>query len=296
MPYIGEILSLLSALLWALAVIFFRKSGEKVHPIALNTFKNLLATLLIIPTLLLVGENLFRPASIHVYLLLLASGVFGIGIGDTLLFMSLNMLGAGLSGIVTCIYSPFIIGLSVIILKESLSPIQIFGAALIVAAVFIATFERKQSNTTSQSSKPYLGIILGIIAAASSAIGIVMIKPILDVSPLIWATQIRLFGGIMTLVLVFLINSRRKILYMSLTKAKKWSYTIIGSIIGTYFAMIVWLAGMKLTQASVASALNQTSTVFIFIFAFLMLKEPINKRRIVAILFAVAGSYMVSFG
>ena len=296
MPYLGEILSLLSAVLWALAMIFFRKSGEKVHPLALNSFKNILASLLFIPTLFVFGENLFQPAPAQVYLLLLASGVFGIGIGDTALFMSLNMLGAGLSSIVTCIYSPFIIGLSMLILKESLSLIQLLGAALIVIAVFIATFERKKSNVTDKNKRPLLGIALGIVAAASSAVGIVMIKPILNESPLIWATQIRLFGGIIALLLFFLLNPKRRVQYRSLIQAKKWSYTIIGSFIGAYLAMIIWLGGMKLTQASVASALNQTSTVFIFIFAALLLRERINKRRIAAILCAVIGSYMVSFG
>lgn len=262
----------------------------------MNTFKNILASALFMPTIIIFGENLFRPAPVQSYLLLLASGVLGIGIGDTLLFMSLNMLGAGLSGIVTCIYSPFIIGLSVLILRETLSLIQLLGAAMIVTAVFIATFERRKNISADQRSRPLLGIALGIIAAASSAIGIVMIKPILSDSPLLWTTQIRLFGGIGALIFAFLISPNRRAKCESLIGTKKWSYTIAGSFIGAYLAMMVWLGGMKLTQASVASALNQTSTVFIFIFATLMLKEPMNRRRIIAILFAVAGSYMVSFG
>jgi len=38
-PYFGEILSLLSAIVWAGAVMFFRKSGETTKPFALNFLK-----------------------------------------------------------------------------------------------------------------------------------------------------------------------------------------------------------------------------------------------------------------
>ena len=59
--------------------------------------------------------------------------------------------------------------------------------------------------------------------------------------------------------------------------------------------MILWLAGMKLTQASVASALNQTSNIFVFIFAAVILKESMNKKKIVAIILAMAGAFLVMF-
>ncbi|MCK5258630.1 MAG: EamA family transporter, partial [Thermoplasmatales archaeon] len=107
-PYLGEGFSLFTAVVWALAVILFRKSGETVHPLALNTFKNLMAFVLFIPTIWFFGETLFRPVPAHIYILLLLSGVIGVGIGDSLFFKSLNLLGAGLTAIVDCLYSPFI--------------------------------------------------------------------------------------------------------------------------------------------------------------------------------------------
>ncbi|UCH79523.1 MAG: EamA family transporter [Candidatus Coatesbacteria bacterium] len=49
-------------------------------------------------------------------------------------------------------------------------------------------------------------------------------------------------------------------------------------------------------MASVASALNQTANVFIFIFAALLLREPITARRTVGIILGVVGAILVSFG
>jgi drug/metabolite transporter (DMT)-like permease len=66
--------------------------------------------------------------------------------------------------------------------------------------------------------------------------------------------------------------------------------------VGAYVALVFWLAGMKFTQASTASALNQTSSVFVFIFAAFILKEPINMRRTIGIVLAVSGASLVMFG
>ena len=42
-PYFGELLALLSPMAWAVAVILFRKTGEKVPPVPLNLVKNSVA-------------------------------------------------------------------------------------------------------------------------------------------------------------------------------------------------------------------------------------------------------------
>ncbi|UCB53687.1 MAG: EamA family transporter, partial [Candidatus Zixiibacteriota bacterium] len=52
----------------------------------------------------------------------------------------------------------------------------------------------------------------------------------------------------------------------------------------------------KYTQTSIASALNQTSNVFVFILAAILLREPVNLTRILAIIFAFAGAAVVSLG
>ena len=145
-PYLGEILATLTAITWAIAVILFKKSGEKVHPVALNLFKNSLAVILFIPTMWFFGETLFRPVPASEYWMLLLSGILGIGIADTLFFKSLNLLGAGMHSIVNCLYAPSIIGLSVIWLGESMTALQILGAAMIVSAVLTATTKKGKGD------------------------------------------------------------------------------------------------------------------------------------------------------
>jgi drug/metabolite transporter (DMT)-like permease len=293
-PYLGEAAALSVAIIWAFAVILFRKSGEVVHPVALNLFKNTLALVLMLPTMWLLGETVFRSAPAGDYLLLLASGVLGIGIADTLFFMSLNLLGAGFSAIVSCLYSPFIIGLSVLWLGESLTAVQVIGVAMIVSAVLSAT--RQTGSAGIGGRNLGLGILWGILGLATMAVGIVMIKPLLNRSPLLWATEVRLFAGCATLGLGLGLYPKRGRVLSTLLHRPRWAYTFFGSLLGTYVAMILWLAGMKFTQVSIASALNQTSNIFVFAFGALFLREPLTRLRVLGILIGVLGAYLVMFG
>jgi drug/metabolite transporter (DMT)-like permease len=293
-PYLGEIFAFVTAIVWASAVILFKKSGETVHPVALNFFKNLLAMVLLIPTIYLFDGWFFEGFTRDEIILLLVSGALGIGIADTLFFKSLNLLGAGLSAIVDCLYSPSIIFLAFIWVGERLGTIQIIGVVMIISAVLTITRADKSGHINRRNL--LLGILWGALAMFTMAIGIVMIKPLLNRSPLLPLSEIRLIGGGLILAVVFLFHPQRKTIATPHLTRRGWTYLLIGSFLGAYCALLLWLAGMKYTQASIAAALNQTSNIFIFIFAALFLKEPITRRKVVGIILGVAGAFIVTFG
>jgi uncharacterized membrane protein len=236
---------------------------------------------------------LFYDAPFSHYALFFISGVIGLGIGDALFLKSLNLLGAGLSAIVSCLWAPFIAGMSIIFLHEHLSVLQIMGIVLVAAAVPVATL-----RTRSGISRRDLGwgLFWGVLAIITMAVGIVMIKPLLEVSPLLWVTEVRLAGALTVLIIGLLFYPKRRAVLATLAIKRGWGFTIAGSIVGAYLAMITWLGGMKYALASVASALNQVSTLFTFILAFVILREPLTARRVAGIILAFAGAALVSFG
>ena len=291
---LGEVLALLTAVTWAAAVILFKKSGETVHPIGLNLFKDLLAVVLLVPTIWLFGETLFYPASWQDYGIIFLSGALGIGVADTLFFKSLNILGAGLSAIIDCLYSPFVIGLSLLFLGESLTLLQMIGALMIISAVLTAVTET-QANVSDRMTI-IKGSIYGALAQACTATGVVMVKPVLERSPLLWVTEMRLLAGSLFLIAFLAFHPNRKRIIKSVTTRLGFGYTFFGSLAGGYLAMALWLGGMKFTQASTAAVLNQTSNIFIFILAALFLKEKITFLRLIGILVGVGGALLVTFG
>jgi len=289
---IGEICALLSALSWSLAVILFKKSGERIHPIGLNLYKDILAAILFIPTLYIFGETLLPSLPFMDYFILIVSGIIGIAIADTLFFVSLNMIGASLNSIISCVYSPLLIFSSVLFLSEKITLLQIVGTALVMAAIITTSGERKRKGVDGKELTK--GILIGILAIVLMVTGAIMMKPVLNRSPLIWATEIRLFGGIAALIPILLFNKKRKIIIKSLFDKANSFYPILGSFMGAYLAMLLWVAGMKYARVSVAAVLNQTSHVFIFVFAAIFLKERINSHRVLAIILAILGAVLIT--
>jgi drug/metabolite transporter (DMT)-like permease len=289
----GETLALLTAVTWAVAVIFFKKSGETVHPIALNWFKDVLAALLFVPTAWLMGETLLLDAPVQDYLLMLAGGVIGIAVADTMFFVSLNLLGAGLTAIVDCLYAPSVIALSMIVLGEELTIVQGVGSLLIVAAVLSPVFEANDGR--HERKKVVAGILWGAASLLMMAVSIVVVKPLLDRSPLLWACEMRMLGGVLGLtVFLALYPGRRQVLSSLLGAGRK--HTLAGALIGGYLSLVLWLAGMKFTQASIAAALNQSSNIFLFLLAVAVLHERLTRIRLAGIVLGMAGVLLVSFG
>jgi drug/metabolite transporter (DMT)-like permease len=289
----GEIFALITAAVWAIAVILFKKSGESVHPLALNLFKNLLAIILFIPTVYIFGESLFHSAPISHYSLLLLSGFMGISLADTFYFIALNSIGAGVMAIVSCLYGPFIISLSMTFLGERLTALQLAGVALIISAVLFATYAK--DDPRHRKGNLAKGILFGTLGTLFNAVGVVMIKPILDISPLVWVSTYRILGGLIGLLIILMFMKDRGKILSTLKIRRSWGFTIAGSFMGAYLSMSLWLAGMKFTLASIAAALNQTSTIFIYILAVLFLKERFSYRKALGVVLAMAGVLLITY-
>jgi len=288
----GEILSLAAALIWALAVVMFRVVGDKISPLGINTYKNFLALILYGLSIAFFGESLSVPLPWTRVVLFVISGVLGIALSDWLFLIALARLGAELTAIVDCAYSPFVIGLSFLFLGERMSALQTAGVALIVAAVLMIT--RNKGNTPLSRRDLVSGVILGVAAMFLTAAGIVMVKPWLGQTPLLWACFVRMVGGAAGTALILALHPRRKEILTPLRLGVGRRLLPAASILGTYVSPILWTAGFTYTMASIASALNQLNTIFIFVLAAVILKEKVTPLKLAAVALAFGGALLVS--
>ena len=297
----GEICSLLSAIFWALAIIIFKKIGDHVSPMVINPVKSIIGLLLFMLTCLIMGVPLIPDAqfSNSDLLILSISGIIGIGIADIIFLHSLNILGAGISAIVDTVYSPFVILFAFIILGESLTSTQLLGGALIIGAVLYAS--TKIQNIPVNRKRFKQGVFYGVGSIAMMALGIVMIKPILNtvsenIGLQLWIAGYRLVSGVLVSGSIMLIANRRQNILSALRDRKLWFPLIVSSVLAAYLGIAMWVMGMSMTTASISSILNQTATIFILIFAWIFLGEPLTKRRISSIVVAMFGAYLVFIG
>ncbi len=284
---LGELFALSSAICWATAIILFKHSGETLSASALNLFKNTLATFLLVPTALVIeGFQLPQLDAIQ-WTIVAISGFIGIALSDTWYFLALRKVGAGNTAIVSSLYSPFVIVLSVLFLNETLHWTQFIGFSMVLLGIILVTWQRNRKNVGA----PVLwqGLALAAGAVFLNAVGVVMVKRILEGDGFFWIISLRLIGGIIGSIGLLLIGQKFVKVVHELKQPRDWRILIMASILGTYISMILWLSGYKYTDAIIASVLNETSVLFIVLFAWIFLKEEVNRRRLAGVVLAFLG-------
>ena len=283
----GEFFAISSALVWALAVILFRRSGETLPAFELNLFKNVFGLILLIPTILLVNGFTLPGYSPTELFLVFMSGLLGIAVADTWYLKALNMMGASRTGIVSSLFSPFVIFLSAVFLGERLVSWQWLGFMLVMSGVLLVTWRSHRSVVDTADVKK--GAMYGVGAVFMMAAGVVMVKEILETQPFLWTVELRIAGGICGMLVYMLVSARWQSVKRNFSQPQPWGTVMFASFLGSYFALILWLAGYKLIDASVASVLNETNVAFIVFLAWLMLGEQINRRKLAGLGLTIGG-------
>jgi drug/metabolite transporter (DMT)-like permease len=283
----GEFFALSSALFWALAVILFRRAGGALPAFELNLFKNLLGFALLVPTVAVVEGLRLPDYPLRDVGIALISGYIGIAVADTWYLRALHLMGASRTGIVASLLSPFVILLSFLFLDESFRGWQVAGFALVMGGILLVNFKAHRKSVDTEHIRR--GVLYGIGAVFLMAVGIVMVKEILETRSFIWTTQLRLTGGLAGMLIYMVLRGRVSRVRLSFHRQLPWKTIIVASLLSSYLSMMMWLAGYKLIPASVASVLNESANAWIVFLAWLMLGESIGARK-------VAGLALTSLG
>ncbi len=295
---LGEFCSMACAIAWALSVVLFRRSGESMPAFELNFVKNIIASALLLATVIVVeiyfDGNGIPSFSNYDMALTLVSGVIGLAIADTWYFKGLQYLGAARMGIVATIYSPTVISISALFFGESLQGWQYLGFVLVLLGLLLVAW--KQNKAEIDPSDLRKGLLYGGTAVILTAVGVLMVTGVMDRQPFFWTALIRMLAGLVGMC-VFMTLRREWPLFRKNLKGKHpWKTIVFASFLGGYLSMCLWLAGYKLINPAVSSILNETSSVFIVFFAWLVLKEHISKRKIAGLLLTVSGVLVVLMG
>ncbi len=282
----GEILSLACALSWAIGVVVMKHCGRSYPPLSINIFRNFFSFIMLLPLILIFEWNEIFSYTRENLLIIAISGLIGITLADTLFLYALKNIGASLMAVVECIYSPFVVLLSYLFLDEHLNLWQTIGFGLVLSAILIITVKPKTKPT---GDKVLQGIGVGLFATLIMSGALVMIKPILNQTPLLTTIGFRFLVANLGLMIVVGLQKKPAQVLRPLWGMQNFKDLLPSAFFGCYLSMILWIAGVKYTTASVAAILNQTSTVFIIVLAVIFLKEKITLKLVASSILATAG-------
>ena len=162
--------ALVSVVLWAAAFVGIRAAGRSFSPGPLALGRLALGSALL--GALVLSRPTVRPTRRELALLVLA-GVLWFGVYQVLLNEAERRVDAGTAAMLVLIAPIFIVALAAVFLQERTTPNLLLGGALAFGGVVVIGL------ATSSGSAPLVGVLLCLLAALSSAVGMVAEKPVL---------------------------------------------------------------------------------------------------------------------
>jgi drug/metabolite transporter (DMT)-like permease len=163
--------ALVSVVLWAAAFVGIRAAGRSFSPGPLALGRLAVGSVLLGAVVL--SRPTIRPTRRELALLVLA-GLLWFGVYQVVLNEAERHVDAGTASMLVLIAPIFIVALAAVFLKERTTPNLLLGGALAFAGVVVIGL------ATSSRSASLVGVILCLVAALSSAIGVVAEKPVLN--------------------------------------------------------------------------------------------------------------------
>ena len=286
----GDLYALLTAVCWSFAVILFELSSKELNPLQMNIIKNSIGVMGFIVTIFILNIP-YPDFSSSNLIILLISGITGVGIADLFFLDSLKKIGSSFSAIVATLYAPSVFIIAYIFFDELITLNLYIGALLIVGGIIISTYD---STNLSISSKLIKGFIYGAMAQILTAGSVLMVKPIMADNPILYVALVRFGVGLFSALLLLVLQSGYSKLMVTFRMGLKNIYLLAGAFFGTYLSVILWLAGYKYTLAGRAAIYNQLSTVIISLMAVIFLKERLTGKKKIGIILSFLGAIIVS--
>lgn len=178
---IYELAAVGAATCWALTALLSAGPAGHLGALAFNRTRQLFVAFLL--GLYVVASGTWRELQPEILWPLLLSGFIGIFVGDTLLFACLNRLGPRRSGILFALNAPIAAVLGWAVLGEELSSTAVAGIGLTLCGVLLAILFSKRNGHQHEwetvKGSLWLGVLVGLLAALSQAVGSLIAKPVM---------------------------------------------------------------------------------------------------------------------
>jgi len=281
---IGEAFAILTALIWAASTVLSAEALKKVNPVRSNAVKTFFSALAMLPIAFAAGEfNNLSHVDPKALLFVVLAAIVGFGIGDTLLFHSIIIIGVSRAYTIAYTYPLFTMIIAVLFLGEPFLLKYLIGTILTVLSVILISLE-DDKNHKEISLK---GLMAAIAAALTWAVGTILVALGLKGISVLLANTLRYLA--LSLFLFLISNPGKK------WKIEKKELAVLSAsgVLGMVLGGITFLFSMQLIGASRATPLSASSPVWASIMSSIILKERITVRLLLSSIIVVIGIYFL---
>ena len=271
-----------ATLAWTYACSIWRKQTNIYKPIEINFLKNIIAFIIFSPVILILKYS----TDYKYFLILICSGIIGIGLGDTFYLKSLNLIGTRKTLSIEAL-SPLIAAIAGnLFLDENLN-LNAWIGIVIVTGALVKIIKKKSylldkdsnlilnDNSLDKYIYSFLSVFCAVIAALLSRF--VFLES--DLAP-IFTTEIRLFGSIIFLCFITKMKLR---LFISNFERKEKNQFIVSVLMGTNLGILLQQIVFQSLPIGIGWTLLSTSPIVSLLFT--KKEEGILTNEIIIITF-----------
>lgn len=311
----GESAALACAACWALSTVCFTAASRRAGATAVNQFRLLVACLLLGLAFVVFGivQGFEAAPPTRQALLLSASGIVGLTLGDAALFRAFVILGARRVSLLTALAPVMVALLAAWLLGERIGLVGVAGMSLTLAGIAWVVLDRSHGGDPVRGSVGE-GLALGVCAAVGQASGAVLSKAGLGqvgpdtplgalafggeaphiVTPLL-GTLLRMLVGTAGLLLFTIPTGRLRQTADVVRDRTTLGWSLGGSFFGPAVGVWLSLVAFAHTEAAIAQTLLALATVLVLPASRFLTGERANPRAYVGAALAVGGVALLAF-
>jgi drug/metabolite transporter (DMT)-like permease len=293
---LGETAAVLTSCLWTISSVIFTSAGRKIGALSLNAYRTLVAVGFLVVAHAILFRAILPMASNAQWFWMGASGVIGLGIGDSALFAAYVTIGPRRSLLVFALAPIFASIGAYLMLGEIVPTLAIVGIALTLVGIVIVLLEREQHSGEIRLSKKLesLGVFFALIGAVGQGVGLVLAKKGIDLYPEmslnpLSATLMRMILGALSLWMVLLVAGRLPELRSALNNSKGMTQTAAAAFLGPFLGVTLSMVAVTYAEAGIAQTLMSLMPVLIIPVVWVLYKQKTSRRGVLGAVIAVIG-------
>jgi len=174
---LGEIAALGAAVSWAVAPILYRRALFKMKPISANIVRCASNAAVLVIILFAFGKaGAVAALPTEAIVVIVASGLIGLGIGDTLYMFGLNSVGVSRAVPLASSYPLFSLVWATFLLGEPIAAPAVLGAFMILFGIWLLSRERDRSAADEKGKSALRGVVVSLGAAVSWSVSITLMN------------------------------------------------------------------------------------------------------------------------
>lgn len=307
MPW-GELAALAAAMIWAGTSIIFTSAGKVTTPVAANTFKTLMGTILFAIVLTFRYGVPYGPGIDSAdWWMLALSGVVGLSIGDSLLFKGFVTLGTRRAMLVFSLNPVIGAVAGFLFLGERLGWMAIAGMAVALAGVALVIGEKRTPAPDGLTPPPdpsilrpargsfvarhvmFFGVLFSLGGGFGQAIGAILAKSSLQRVDTLPATAIRMGAASLGLLVLGLVTGRLHHWTRLILRGRLVARLLLASVFGPFIGVYLMVLSLRLAPTGIALTLLATSPIWLLPLGAWVQGDRPSRRETAGALVAIAG-------